>query len=117
MRICVDLDGTICYTKKDGEKYEDVLPIPGAVETLTELKNKGYYIIIATARNMRTYNGNLGQVIKAQAGLVTDWLKKHNIPYDELYFGKPYVDYFIDDKGITFVSWEQVKKTLEEKEK
>lgn len=117
MRICVDLDGTICYTKKDLERYEDVLPLPGAVETLWELKNRGYYIIIATARNMRTYNGNIGQVLKAQSGIITDWLRKFNIPYDELYFGKPHVDYFVDDKGLQFHSWEQIKNDLLEREK
>lgn len=114
LRIMVDLDGTICYTKKEGERYEDVLPLPGAVESLKALKARGYYIIIATARNMRTYAGNLGQVNKAQAGLITNWLERYEIPYDELYLGKAHVDYFIDDKNIKFNTWEETMEILEE---
>lgn len=114
LRICVDLDGTICETKKADQNYEDVLPLPGAVETLQKLKQKGYYIIIHTARNMRTYDGNLGKVIKHQSVTTVNWLEKHNIPYDELLFGKPHVHAFIDDKGIKFSgNWEDVVKQLQ----
>jgi len=112
MRICVDLDGTIAQNKKKGERYENVEPMPLAVETLKELKKEGAYIIIHTARHMDTCNDNLGQIIARQAGLVTRWLEKYDIPYDELLFGKPNVDYFIDDKGIGFQDWNTTKKFL-----
>jgi len=61
---------------------------------------------------MVTYNNNLGKILAVQAPIVIDWLKKYNIPYDELLFGKPHADYFIDDKGITFTNFETLKKDL-----
>jgi capsule biosynthesis phosphatase len=115
-RICFDLDGTICYTKKPGEKYEDVLPLPGAIETLKQLKDDGWYIIIATARNMRTYNHNVGQVAAFQTKIVVDWLTKWQIPFDELWV-KPHVSLFIDDKGVKFENWNQIKEVIADFEK
>tara|TARA_R100000808_G_C2151387_1_gene160410 strand:- start:2300 stop:2665 length:366 start_codon:yes stop_codon:yes gene_type:complete len=112
MRICVDLDGTIAENKKGSESYEAVLPKMGASESLQRLKNKGFYIIIHTARNMGTHKNNLGKVIASQAGLVSDWLERHQIPYDELLFGKPNVDFFIDDKGLTFTNWPNIESFL-----
>ena len=112
MKICVDLDGTIAQNKKTGQEYQNVLPMDGASETLHNLKQKGFYIIIHTARNMGTHNNNLGKVIAAQASLVTQWLEKYGIPYDELIFGKPNVDYFIDDKGFSFKNWEHTQDFL-----
>jgi len=112
MRICVDLDGTICETKSIDQNYGDVKPLPGAVDTLEFFKQRGYYIIIHTARNMRRCDHNLGRIIKNQGKLVIDWLEKYQIPYDELLFGKPHVDYFIDDKGIPFNTWKEIKQKL-----
>jgi len=49
---------------------------------------------------MKTQGGNLGQV-NADIGKITfDTLQKFDIPYDEIYFGKPYADFYIDDLGI-----------------
>jgi capsule biosynthesis phosphatase len=112
MKICVDLDGTICEHTRPGLTYADVKPLPGAIDTLKELKERGYYIVIFTARNMRTCNNNVGRVIARQGKLVINWLDKYEIPYDEIRFGKPHVDYFIDDKGIKFVNWNDTKNQL-----
>ncbi len=111
-RICFDLDGTLCENKKPGQEYKDVLPMPGAVEYLKQLKEQGHYVIIMTARNMVTYNNNVGQIIANQAPIVIDWLKKYDMPYDELLFGKPHADFFVDDKGIQFTSIENLKKQI-----
>ncbi len=105
MRICIDLDGVICNLKQDGQKYGDLLPVNGAVESLQELKANGHYIIINTARHMKTCQGNLGAV-GARISLITlNWLEKYQIPYDEIYFGKPHADVYIDDNAYRFNSW------------
>jgi capsule biosynthesis phosphatase len=65
-----------------------------------------------TARNMVTYNNNVGQIIANQAPIVIDWLKKYDMPYDELLFGKPHADFFVDDKGIKFTSIKNLKKQI-----
>lgn len=115
MRICIDLDGVLCYTKKSDENYSDVLPIEGSIEAIQELKNEGHYIIIATSRHMKTCNGNVGQIIAKQGKTLIDWLEKHNIKYDELLFGKSLADFYIDDKAIHFTSWNNTLTELRQR--
>jgi capsule biosynthesis phosphatase len=108
MKICIDLDGVICQLKKEGETYENLLPVDGAPESLKELKDAGHYIIINTARHMKTCQGNLG-LVTARISLVTlNWLEKYQIPYDEIYFGKPHADVYIDDNAYRFTSWDEI---------
>jgi len=109
-KICIDLDGVICKLKQEGEQYADLLPVEGAPESLKALKENGHYIIINTARHMKTCQGNLGMV-QAKISLTTlEWLKKYEIPYDEIYFGKPHADIYIDDNAYRFTSWELIEK-------
>jgi capsule biosynthesis phosphatase len=111
-RFCIDLDGTICHIKNPNQNYIDIEPLPGAIEFLNELKSNGHYIIIYTARNMLTYQDSLGKIIANQAPVVIEWLKKYQIPYDELLFGKPFADYYIDDKSVEFKTWEKIKNKI-----
>ena len=108
MRIVIDLDGTICEIKKPGQSYMDVAPLPGATERIRLLRSQGHYVIIQSARNMATCESNLGKVMK-NVGLITlEWLQKHEIEYDEIYFGKPNAEIYIDDRGLSFESWSLV---------
>ncbi len=108
MRICIDLDGVICQLRKPGESYQDLQPVPGAVEKLRELKAAGHYLIICTARHMKTCEGNVGQVIARQGGVTIEWLRRFDVPYDELHFGKPHAQIYIDDNALRFESWESI---------
>jgi capsule biosynthesis phosphatase len=100
LRICFDLDGTLVTEPIIERDYSTVLPIIKNIQYLQYLKNLGHYIIIHTARRMKTHNSNTGKLIK-DIGLVTlNTLEKFEIPYDEIYFGKPWADYYIDDKAI-----------------
>jgi hypothetical protein len=49
---------------------------------------------------MLTHKGNVGAVIADVGSVTMDSLKKLNIPYDELYFGKPYAHCYIDDYAV-----------------
>nr|MBP7234731.1 capsular biosynthesis protein [Moraxella sp.] len=56
-----------------------------------------------TSRNMRTYQGNIGAINKNTLPIIIDWLGRHDIPYDELYVGKPWCGFegfYVDDKAI-----------------
>lgn len=108
MRIVIDLDGTICPIKKPGQTYSDLKPLPGAVERIRELRAAGHYIIIQTARNMATRQSNLGQVMKHVGKVTLDWLERYDVEYDELYFGKPNAEVYIDDRAIRFEGWEMI---------
>jgi len=108
MRICIDLDGTICETRKSYESYTNVKPIKNAIVAIKSLKKKGHTIIIYTSRHMKTCNNNIGRITALQGKIIFDWLDKHQIPYDEINFGKPLADIYIDDKSVQFTSWEKV---------
>ena len=111
-KICFDLDGTICENKLGNQSYADLKPLNGAVEVLKDLKEDGHYIIILTARNMKTYENNIGKVIANQSKVVIDWLNKWEVPYDELHFGKPVADIYVDDKGYKLENWKKFNDDL-----
>ena len=108
MRIVIDLDGTICDIKQPGETYADVKIKPSAALQIKKLRAAGHYIIIQTARNMATCESNLGKVIKNIGKVTLEWLDIHGVEYDEIYFGKPNAQLYIDDRALRFEGWEQV---------
>ncbi len=108
MRIMIDLDGTIAELKKDSQTYGTVRVNKGAVEKIRALKEAGHYIILQTARHMKTCNGDQGMVAARVGKHTFDWLAEHNIPYDEIYFGKPYADVYLDDLAKTFTGWDSI---------
>jgi capsule biosynthesis phosphatase len=112
MRIAIDLDGTICPIKLPEQSYSELLPIPGACERIRELRSAGHYIIIQTARNMATCESNLGKVMKNVGKITLDWLEKFDIEYDEIYFGKPNAEVYIDDRAIRFQNWSEINGDL-----
>jgi hydroxymethylpyrimidine pyrophosphatase-like HAD family hydrolase len=95
MRFCFDLDGTLCK----GLPYEGAEPLPGARELLLRLKEKGHTIIIQTARGMGTSAGNQGTALSKIGLLTFEQLQRWGFVYDELWFGKPAADKYIDDKS------------------
>jgi capsule biosynthesis phosphatase len=108
MRICIDLDGVICRLRKPGEAYDNLEPMPGAVEKLRQLKAAGHYIIICTARHMKTCEGNVGMVMARLGKTTLDWLSRHGIEYDEIHFGKPHAQVYLDDNAVRFESWQDI---------
>jgi len=83
------------------------------INYLKELKKKETIIIISTARHMRSTNGNPSRAV-AQIGKETlDWLSKWNIPYDEIQFGKPYGDIYIDDMNVIYSNINQLKEDVD----
>lgn len=115
MKIVIDLDGTICEIKKPNQSYEDLKPLPGAAEKIAQMRSQGHYIIIQTARNMATFESNLGKVMR-NVGLVTlKWLEKHAIQYDEIYFGKPNGHVYIDDRALRYETWDAITADLLQK--
>lgn len=108
MKIAIDIDGTVCELRRPGQTYAEVLPLPGAVEKLKALKRAGHYLILLTARHMVTCNSNVGLVMARQGKTLFDWLAKFEIPYDEIWFGKPHADVYIDDNAYRFEAWDQI---------
>ena len=113
MRIVFDLDGVICELKKPSESYSEVSPKKKVIQKMRNLKDQGHYLIIHTGRHMRTCNGDVAKVIEKIGKITEDWLEKWNVPYDELVFGKPYADIYIDDLGVEFSTSKKLGEKLE----
>lgn len=111
----IDIDGTLCPIKKSDEKYEDLIPFPEMIEKLKYYKENGAKIILYTSRNMNSYDGNLGLINKYTAVVLTEWLKKWDVPYDEIVYGKVWPGhkgFYVDDRTVR--PNEFLKCTLEE---
>ena len=101
--IVVDVDGTLCPVKRTHEKYEDLEPYPDMLAKLREYRSAGFYIILYTSRNMRTYGGNIGLIMANTAKMTMQWLDRHKVPYDEIHFGKPWaskIGFYVDDRAV-----------------
>lgn len=109
LRICIDLDGTICTIRKEGETYSDVKLKKGAKEMIKKLHDAGHTIVINTARNMGSTGHNVGKAMKNVGKITLDWLKDNEIEYDEIFFGKPNADITIDDRVVRFQdNWDEM---------
>ena len=87
----IDIDGTICKT--ENSNYHDSKPIMKRIKLFNELYDKGHDIHYWTARGSVTGKDWM-QVTK-------DQFKEWGLLYDELKFGKPAADLYIDDKAAT----------------
>lgn len=99
-RICFDLDNTLVTKPTVAGDYSTCEPIPKMIKYAQFLKNQGHTIIIYTARRMRTHKGCIGMVVADIGDVTSAQIKKLKIPCDELYFGKPYAQHYIDDLAI-----------------
>jgi capsule biosynthesis phosphatase len=107
-RFCFELDNTLVTNPEIQNDYSTVKPIYKNIEYLRFLKNAGHYIIIYTSRNTNTYKSNIGLILKNTSKITYDTLDKFEIPYDEIYFGKPNADFYIDDLAIN--AYEDLEK-------
>lgn len=99
-RICFDLDNTLVSYPTVAGDYETCLPIERNIRFLQFLKEQGHHIIIHSARRMRTHGGDTSAVIDDIGELTKRQLDRFNIPYDEIIFGKPYADMYVDDLAV-----------------
>lgn len=100
--IILDLDGTLTF---DDVKipYQDKIPRLDVIGRVREYKQMGFRIIISTARNMHSFDNSIGLINVHTLPTVLTWLKKHDIPFDEVHVGKPWCGhegFYVDDKAI-----------------
>jgi capsule biosynthesis phosphatase len=100
-RFCFDLDNTLVSYPKISGDYSSVEPIKRVINFSNFLYDQGHTIIIHTARRMRTHGGNVGRVQADISKITFDTLDKFDIKYHEIYFGKPYAQFYIDDLAVS----------------
>lgn len=118
-RLVFDLDGTLTLDEP-GVSYLEKRPNPEVVAGLRKYQADGFTIVIATARNMRTFNGSVGKINAFTLPDVVTWLAANGIPYDEIHVGKPWCGFegfYVDDKAIrpsefARLSYEEILRLL-----
>ena len=102
--FCFELDNTLFTDPEIEDDYTTVKPILQNINILKSIKNYGHTIIIHTSRNLnKNKKINLGKI-------TFETLEKYEIPYDEIYFGKPNADFYIDYRNIN--SYNNLEKEL-----
>ena len=97
-----DLDGTIC-NRPPGTKYSNAIPNKKVISKMNMIA-KDFTIVIFTSRGIKKKESiMIDEVITP----TNEWLKNHDVPYDEIIFKKPYTSdgYYIDDKSLTVSSF------------
>ena len=90
--LVIDVDGVVAGIVSDGD-YSKAQPIKENINFINILKKAGLKIIFYTAR---------GSVTEINWEKVTkDQFKEWGLLFDELKFGKPAADLYIDDKAAT----------------
>lgn len=105
-QIAIDFDGVIHKNSKgfyDGTIYD--APVEGCYEALEQISKK-YKIIVYTAKAKKDrmlINGKTG------TELVWEWLESNNLKkfVTDVTAEKPRAVYYIDDKAIKFLDWQQ----------
>lgn len=109
MIVCVDFDGTIV-----DNRYPAIGELKtGVREALTRLKELGFYIIIYSCRTCRWMPQKYPpEVSERCAAEMKTFLDEQQIPYDEIddgKKGKPFADYYIDDRAVRFEdNWSEI---------
>lgn len=98
--LCFDLDNTICTTKKNFYNFSK--PKKKIIKMINDLYDEGYHIKIFTARYMGRSNDSVFKAKKSGFEFTKKQLKKWNLKYHKLIFGKPSYDIFVDDKAFGF---------------
>jgi histidinol phosphatase-like enzyme len=95
----IDIDGTICT--QEGANYEIAAPINSMIDKANKLFEAGNEIIYFTARGSKT---GIDWKLLTESQL-TAW----GVKYHKLILGKPYGDYYIDDKAIPIHDFLEIK--------
>jgi capsule biosynthesis phosphatase len=100
--LVLDLDGTLTV-EGSAEHYADIAPRHEIIEQVRRYAAEGYRIVIMTSRNMRSFSNSIGRINAETLPVAIGWLKRHDIPFDEIHVGKPWCGpqgFYVDDKAV-----------------
>ena len=114
--LSVDCDGVIA-DKTHGGDYSKSNPLKYGIEQVNKLYDKGYTIILYTARYGDREQGNMHLQYERGYREWTDWLAKHGVKYHHAFMGKPAAALYIDDKAARVEDdnedgWGQVRREI-----
>ena len=97
--FCFDLDGVICRTNK--KHYLKAKPNKKIIQIVNKLHKKNR-IIIFTARYMGRNKDIVSKAKKQGYKNTYNQLVNWGLKFNELRFGKPSFDVYVDDKSFSF---------------
>lgn len=107
-RVAIDFDGTLFADEGNVDesfaKRSDLKPMKNASMTTNWLRENGFEILIFTCRP--DYHRVYMEGLLAKADIAFDYI---------LFYTKPRVDLYIDDKGFRFENWDQTKEWIASK--
>lgn len=104
----IDIDDTISITRN--RDFDNSEPIQEVIDKINELYDKGVYIILFTARGMKSQNNDGIKAELKYREITERWLKQNGVKYHELLFNKRNADYYVDDKAMHIEEFIKYKK-------
>lgn len=100
VKMIFDVDDTISTNFRRLD-YSKCIPRKDVIEKINYLHDiLEYKIVLYTSRGMVSCNGDIEKINKKNYATLSKWLFDNNVHYDELIFGKPLGDMYIDDKAM-----------------
>jgi len=106
----IDFDGTICPGNGNP-------PSPHCLRVLNSLKERNNQIVIYSCRS----NPECVEDYEIATKDMIKYLNEYKVPYDSIRYGKPFFNYYIDDRNIGVpldkdynVDWEKIEKLINE---
>ena len=81
-KICFDLDGVVCSNTFG--QYENAKPINKSIDKINELYERGFYILIYTARFTTKYQNDINKINSHGYDFTKKQLDKWGVKYNEL---------------------------------
>lgn len=97
LTLAVDFDDVIHDTKNVKPGYKLGVPIDGAVESMQALKAQGAIIAIHS----------VWADTEQRCEAISKWCRYFKVPYDFITNQKPVAEFYLDDHGLRFESWDQ----------
>lgn len=98
MRIVFDVDDTI--SKTENGDYINAIPDIEVINKINDLYNQGFEIYLYTSRGMLSCNNDINKAEIKNKDILISWLNNNNVKYNEIIFGKPLADLYVDDKAM-----------------
>ena len=110
-QLGLDFDGVIHKNSKgfhDGTIYDE--PVNGVKKGL-EYLSKSYKLVVYTCKanpDRPLIDGKTG------TELIWEWMEKYDLSkyISDVVYSKPNAKYYIDDKAICFIDWNQILKVV-----
>ena len=108
--ILIDFDGTIAPF---GPLFEEMEPLPQAIETIKDFQQHGFKVIIFTSRLSPIWLDSVGQTAFQHIDYITKYLDKYGVILDGFTAQKIPAVAMIDDKAYRYDNnWDELRRVI-----